>query len=293
MQHISKAQKAILRLKELTGRSSRERENGLTGYTEELPPISNATSKPAGLLTRACPYNECDGSGIIWTGVNDTKFCRCYKSLISENRMKFAKIPEEFRGLKINDFQTDIYTTEENRETARRAKLIAIGYIKDFKSVTRGLYMYSAAAGSGKTRMLASLGNALVNICGAAVRFITTGALLDEIRSTFNPDSTDSFSSVMEDIKKVDVLMLDDMGAEKPTKWVSEVFYNILNARMTSGKITLFTSNYAIEELDYDRRIIDRVLKMAMPLKFPDESIRAQIARTENDGMMKRLIGVD
>lgn len=205
--------------------------------------------------------------------------------------MKFARIPEEFRGLKINDFQTDIYTTEENREAARRAKRIVISYIKDFKSATRGLYLYSAAAGSGKTRMLVSIGNALINKCGVNVRFITTGALLDEIRSTFESDSSNNFSSVMEDIKRVDVLMLDDVGVERPTKWVSEVFYGILNNRMSAGRITLFTSNYAIEELDYDRRIIDRILKMAMPLKFPDESIRAQMARAENDRMMQMLMG--
>mgnify|MGYP000818306585 CR=1 FL=1 len=47
-----------------------------------------------------------------------------------------------------------------------------------------------------------------------------------------------------------------------------------------------------IEELNFDDRITNRIVKMALPVQFPDESIRTAIARKENDDLLDRLLGV-
>ena len=135
---------------------------------------------------------------------------------------------------------------------------------------------------------MASIGNALIKRHFKSVRFLTTNNLLDEIKNTFQ---TEGYSKLMEQIKRVDILMLDDFGGERPTDWVNEVFYSILNDRMTAKKITFFTSNAEAEALQYGERIISRVMKMAMPVKFPEESIREAMAKKENESLMTLLMG--
>jgi len=114
------------------------------------------------------------------------------------------------------------------------------------------------------------------------VEFVNTINLLNEIKGSYQQGSEVSSSELLRMIKSIDVLILDDIGTEKPTNWVNEIFYSILNDRMTAKKITIFTSNCNIEELKHDERVSNRIEKMAMPILFPEESIRKSIAQKEN-----------
>lgn len=78
------------------------------------------------------------------------------------------------------------------------------------------------------------------------------------------------------------MLVLDDIGVEKMSPWVNEKFYSILNGRMIQKQITIFTSNCVIEQLAFDERIINRIQKMALPVPFPEESVRSVLASAEN-----------
>lgn len=249
-------------------------------------------------VTSKCPYGICDGSGILFDKTtNDTRACKCRRGLLQKKRLLFAEIPDAFAAFKVNDFRTDIYTDEEDRQLAYNAKKIAINYIKNFETIYptgKGLYFYSETRGSGKTRLMAALGNALIQVCDKAVRFMTTSRLLDEIKATFERkegDGGESYSDFLTSLKGIDILILDDLGVERPTPWVNEIFYGLLNDRMVAKKITLFTSNCKIEDLAYDSRIVDRLLRMAMPVKFPAESIRQKLAREENDQLIQQLLG--
>ncbi|MGL4791894.1 MAG: ATP-binding protein, partial [Anaerotignaceae bacterium] len=118
---------------------------------------------------------------------------------------------------------------------------------------------------------------------------------LDEIKNSFtskNEDSEDKedYLTLIKEIKEIDVLLLDDFGVERNSEWVNEIFYSIINDRMTSRKITLFTSNYKMEELPYDSRIINRLIKKATPIEFPDESIRLRLAMEENEEFINLLL---
>lgn len=219
-------------------------------------------------------------------------FCKCREDKALESKLQFANIPKEFKDLKIGHFKTEWYTSEENKAKARAAKRAATKYIENyemFKEKGKGLYLYSYVKGSGKTRLAASLANALVNIHRARVKFITTLDLLDEIKATYNKESAMSENSLINAIKEVDVLVLDDIGVEEPTPWVKEKLYNILNGRMISNKITIFTSNSTVEELKHDDRIKNRIEKMAVAIYLPDESIRSAIAKKESDELQEIL----
>lgn len=241
-----------------------------------------------------CPYGLCNGSGLIWVPEENGGYpCKCMELRNSEKRMSFACIPREFRNIKVNDFEVEAYREAESRQIAYTAKKVAIRYIEGFQELEamgKGLYFYSKEKGSGKTMLMIAMGNALMRKHQKRVRFATLGDLLEEIRKTFDHSSVESYSDMLEEIKDVDVLLLDDIGAERATEWVNEVFYNILNRRMTAKKITFFTSNMKIEELPYHTRTIARIDKMAMPVKFPEESIRKKISQEENEEIMKFLM---
>lgn len=246
--------------------------------------------------SKKCPFGICDGTGLIYDKEKNGHYkCDCAKLEIKEQKLKFASIPEEFKDFKVGEFDTEIYTRVESRENAVFVKNIAIEYVKKFdkmQSLGKGLYFYSRLRGTGKTRLAASVGNAIIKTYLKSVRFITTSNLLNSIKSTFENSSSfvDTYTTLINDFKNIDILIIDDIGSERASEWVDEMFYNIINDRMTSKKVTIFTSNYSIEELPVDKRISNRIMKMAVPIAFPEESVRSILSKQENEEIIKILL---
>lgn len=212
-------------------------------------------------------------------------------------RLKFATIPKEFEGQTVDNFQTDCYSTAANRELAAMAQTIAKRYVEKFDEIQetgKGLYFYSRVKGSGKTRLAVSIANDLIEKKFIQAKFATTIQILDQIKATWGGISKneESEQKLIHDIVSVPVLVIDDIGVEAVKDWINERFYNILNGRMIEKRVTIFTSNCKIGELNFDDRITNRIVKMALPVQFPDESIRTAIARKENDDLLDRLLGV-
>ena len=212
-------------------------------------------------------------------------------------RLKFATIPKEFEGQTVDNFQTDCFSTAANRELAAMAQTIAKRYVEKFDEIQetgKGLYFYSRVKGSGKTRLAVSIANDLIEKKFIQAKFATTIQILDQIKATWGGISKneESEQKLIHDIVSVPVLVIDDIGVEAVKDWINERFYNILNGRMIEKRVTIFTSNCKIEELNFDDRITNRIVKMALPVQFPDESIRTAIARKENDDLLDRLLGV-
>ena len=69
-------------------------------------------------------------------------------------------------------------------------------------------------------------------------------------------------------------------------------FYSILNDRMTGNKVTIFTSNGTIDELQHDERIKNRIEKMALPVWFPEDSVRSYVAKKENEKIHQLLFSI-
>ena len=173
--------------------------------------------------------------------------------------------------------------------------MLCTNYVKEFRGISeegKGLYMYSKTKGSGKSRMAASVANDIITQYRISAKFATTLQILDEIKRTWHEQTgADSGEQkFLADIIRVPVLVIDDIGVEKSTEWVNEKFYSILNGRMIQKQVTIFTSNCEMENLLFDDRIINRIMKMALPVPFPDESVRAALAKAENRELYNRLL---
>lgn len=249
---------------------------------------------------------KCRDSGyyeIEKDGYTYSRECECGKIQRDRlaGRLRFATIPKEFESQTVDNFQTDCYSTPQSRELAKLAKHLAKQYIEQFQEIKetgKGFYFHSGVKGSGKTRLAVSIANDIITRYMVGAKFATTIQILDQIKSTWGENSRERNAGepvnehrLIDDIISVPVLVIDDIGVEKPKDWINERFYNILNGRMIEKRITIFTSNYRIGELQLDDRIVNRIEKMALPIEFPAESIRSAIARKENSDLLDRLLG--
>lgn len=240
--------------------------------------------------------DKCNGTGFILRtteqGYEVANECECLKEQIKTRRLAFADIPEVFQDITLNSFDTSLYKTPDGREMAKIAKKLCSSFIRDYEEMLKrgkGLYLFSSTKGSGKTRMAVSIANALINYKNTPVKFTTTIRILEEIKATFNNPEI-SESELLSAINRVEVIIFDDIGTENPTPWVREKFYSILNQRLIDRKITIFTSNCKVEKLQLDSRIVNRIQKMAIPIQFPEESVRGYLAEEENNEIMEMLL---
>ena len=227
------------------------------------------------------------------TGEFKVQYCKCREEKIYNDKLKCANIPAEFESLTVNSFNVTLYKKSESKVISQTAKTMVANYIKNFgkfQDLGKGLYFYSNTKGSGKTRLAVSLGNVLLKNLKQQVKFITCSDLLKEIKNTYNKDSKYSESQLVDSINKVNILIIDDIGVERPTPWVNEMLFNVLDNRMKYNKITIFTSNCNVEELEHDERLKSRLTKMCIPVKMPEEDIRKFLAYGENDSLQSMLM---
>ena len=111
------------------------------------------------------------------------------------------------------------------------------------------------------------------------------------VQDTYKKDSGIAEREAVDRIKKVKLLILDDIGAEKPTEWVCGEFLKILDYRISNKLITFFTSNLHREKLKLDGRIIDRIVAMTLDVHLPEESVRRSQSKKQNIELSNLLRG--
>lgn len=127
---------------------------------------------------------------------------------------------------------------------------------------SEGLYIHGGF-GTGKTHAAASLllGQALACPWSAqALRFYSVPALLESIRRTFSPENA-ADGDPTEEALEAPLIVLDDLAAERPTEWVRERFYLLVDGRYASLKPTIFTSNVHLDQIGaiYGGRLASRI----------------------------------
>jgi DNA replication protein DnaC len=157
---------------------------------------------------------------------------------------------------------------------------------KDILSwVTTGksLFLWSEIRGNGKTSLACMIGNRFIREMvhssnfDPVVYFITSSRFLEDMRQQYSkPD--DKFQYVLNLVETVPLLILDDIGAEKPSEWVKERLLNIIDERYSNCRSTIYTSNCNLEKLliQLDARIYDRI-RDAKSLEFKSKSWRGSI----------------
>ena len=109
--------------------------------------------------------------------------------------------------------------------------------------VERGLF-FVGDPGVGKTHLAVAILKQVILTRGARGIFYDTRDLLKLIRSTYNDANKTTELDVLRPVMEADLLVLDDLGAEKTSEWVEETLNLIVNTRYNERRATIFTSNY-------------------------------------------------
>lgn len=162
---------------------------------------------------------------------------------IADGVRKSIRFDEESRGLRGLGFN-DLEITKDNDSYVRAFHRMVKEY--KYKDDLQGIWL-AGAYGVGKTYLMGAVANAF-HRKGASVLFTSVESMLSSIRDAFDYERGLARKRI-DELKKVEVLFLDDVGTERLTEWgYSEVLYAVLNYRMNNKKPTFFTSNLSVDD---------------------------------------------
>jgi DNA replication protein DnaC len=167
---------------------------------------------------------------------------------------------------------------------------LAFRLVREYPAVNRGLLL-AGPCGVGKTHLAVAVLRGLMEK-GTPCLFYEFGALLKEIQDTYNPASQVPELKVLSAVYDAEVLVLDELGASKPTDWVRDTMMNIIGKRYNDKRLTIFTTNYLdsrggpCEETLEDRtgvRLRSRLYEMCREVVIEGEDYRRRFNRFNAD----------
>jgi len=182
------------------------------------------------------------------------------------------------------------------RTGAEKAFEQAKGYAAEFERWKESSLFLYGDPGNGKSFLAAAVANSLMER-GRIVVFTTVADLLTRIRETFRQKgSKETEGQILNAVARCDLLILDDIGAEKASDWVAEELFKIIDGRYRDKKPIFYTSNLNPLALQgrFDplqgNRIADRVLEMAVPVENKASSYRRETAIKRAETMKREGI---
>lgn len=239
--------------------------------------MPGARSEP--FREQACPLGVCDGSGWILGPEDVARECECRAQRLKRGRVRgvASVIPPRYRGVSfdrppVSDMARDLQT----KIVVERVRAF-VTELDDRLESGQGLWL-TGGTGTGKTT-LAMLASKAALEAGHSVAIYSLPKLLARIRRTYDAEpGGDSYSSFFERLTSVDLLHLDDLGAEKKSDWVLEQLYALVNERYEEKRSMLITSNFNGVELEEQigPRIVSRLTEMTEPLPLLGEDNRKE-----------------
>jgi DNA replication protein DnaC len=225
-------------------------------------------------MDERCPFELCDGGGFVLDeATNSASDCRCRAQRISRVRARSLSgvIPRRYRGV---SFDRPPVTQIAAPVTAAVRRYVA--RIDDQLAAGRGLWFFGSV-GTGKTT-LAMLVSRHALDAGHSVAIYSLPRLLAEIRTTFDDDRSSSYVDLLDRLTSVDLLHIDDLGAEKTSAWVLEQLYAIVNARYENERSIVITTNLERDALaeQINERTVSRLEEMCEVLPLWGADARQQ-----------------
>jgi DNA replication protein DnaC len=218
-----------------------------------------------------CPLGICEGNGWVLGDDGEATPCECRERRIGRaiSRGMGTGIPKRFRGVSF-----DRKPVADLDPFVLRPVRAFVEDVAGNLEAGRGLW-FMGDVGTGKTS-LAMLVSQAAEKAGLSVAVYPVTRLLAEIKDTYDSDSTGSYMGLFRRLCSVDLLHLDDLGAEKRTDWVLEQLYAIVNERWQDERSIVVTTN--IVDLDDLRaqigaRTVSRLLEICgdpLPIMGPD-----------------------
>jgi DNA replication protein DnaC len=229
--------------------------------------------------SEVCP--NCKGSG--WELAEDgakVRRCRCVDSARVERLLAEARIPKRYEHCDLDSYLP-------NHESQKNAKIWVQRFLNKYPQVDSGL-LFLGTCGVGKTHLAVALLKQVIMGKGDGGLFYDFRDLLREIQASWNSISQTSEWDVLRPVLEAKILVLDELGANKPTEWVRDTIAHIINCRYNDKRLTIFTSNFldapikAGEETLTDRigvRLRSRLYEMCREVEIHGVDFRKDIKK--------------
>ena len=225
-------------------------------------------------MSDTCPYGLCDGTGFV---VDETTRvavpCRCRPARIERHRARSlsAVIPRKYRNASFDRAPVTDMPGPQVQVVKRFVR-----EIEGNLDTGRGLWFYGTV-GTGKTTLAMLVSQAALD-AGHSVAIYSLPRLLAEIRATFETDSEGSYVDFLDRLAAVDLLHVDDVGAERTSDWVLEQLYAIVNARYEDERSIVITTNLERDALaeQINERTVSRLEEMCEVLPLWGADARQQ-----------------
>jgi DNA replication protein DnaC len=197
----------------------------------------------------SCPDRRCDGSGFLYDeAARRARPCSCRPARIARKRAAVLKgrIPKRYQEVSF-EREPMISIERANPHVVREVRQY-VRTIGEQLDGGRGLW-FTGDVGTGKTTIAMLISKAAME-ADRTVAIYSLPRLLGVLRATYQDDAEYSLNDLIERLSAVDLLHIDDVGAEQTSPWVLEQLYTIVNVRYEDHKSILLTTNLVTETGD-------------------------------------------
>lgn len=225
-----------------------------------------------------CPFGECDGSTwVLDEDSGDARPCRCREQRVRRAISGGIGTGIGRRFLEVSFDREPIVSLD--RAVLRQVR----GFTREIEEnleAGRGLW-FDGPVGTGKTSLAILVAKAAKE-AGRSYAVYPVPRLLAEIKRTFDRDASDTYLGFFRRLCTVDLLVLDDLGAEKQTEWVLEQLYSIVNERWQDRQSIVVTTNVPDPDPEAPLRLLQqgaRELREAVASGRLDRNGRSELTR--------------
>lgn len=219
--------------------------------------------------------------------------CDCRQKVIDEavkrkESIERAEKLKLLRSMSLMDkkFENLYFSSLQQTKFNERPLKIARRYVERFDLMyqkCQGMLFYGPP-GTGKSYLAAAIANELMEMQKSIIMTSFVKIL----------DKTAESESLVDSLNQAELLIIDDLGAERETSYALERVYNVIDSRYRANKPMLLTTNLGVDELKNSdniqyRRVYDRILEICYPVEFTGPSWRRKEAGTRYNEMLKLL----
>jgi DNA replication protein DnaC len=248
--------------------------------------MPGARSEP--FAERVCPLAACDGSGWILGPEDVARPCECRESRLKRGRSKgvASVIPPRYRGVSFDRPPVSDMARDPSTREPLRAVRKFIDNLDENLAGGRGLWL-AGGTGTGKTTLAMLISKAAID-ANHSVAIYSLPKLLARIRRTYDSEpGGDSYLSFFERLTAVDLLHIDDVGAEKRSDWVLEQLYSLINERYEAQRSVLVTTN--LNELELEEQIGQRTVSRLLEVCGEPRTLFGEDHRSRYDAVREDM----
>ncbi len=221
-------------------------ENAKNHRLKAVPKLAETDPDEVDAPVDECPL--CFDTGMEIVSGKGARICACRRLKKQTGQFESVRLPKRYDGFHFHNYkaQTPSQTAALNR---------SLIFVKEYPAVDQGLLLMGTV-GVGKTHLAVSILKGLTER-GFTCLFYEFSSLLKEIQDSYNATTQSSELSVLAPVLSAEILVLDELGASKPTDWVRDTMTHIINTRYNEKKFTIFTTNYLDERPDAREDVLE------------------------------------